>query len=220
MASPRKTAGAPARGGAEKVFHGLGELERRNATLTRMLFMAMFVIVALAIALAVSLGTRPKPVYFAATPQLRIMRLIPMDRPPMSPAGIRNWVAATVTESLSLDFSHWRQTVARIQPRFTQSAFTSLLKSMHENGILKTVIKSRLVMDASVSKAPLLLNHWVFKGVAYWRYQFPLNLSYENSGGVVNTQSLVATVVVRRVPVTVYPVGLRVAQVVIQTAGG
>jgi intracellular multiplication protein IcmL len=211
----RPRSGAPQKSGAGAVNANLAELHRQHRLMARALMGAGAVIVILAIVIAVLATTGAKPVYFASTPDMKIMQLKPLDRPVMSKAGLSAWVTRTIATTLGLDFKHYRETLMQVENRYTTTAFNSLVRSLKSGGTLQVVREKRLDAGVSISKAPLLLSSWVHSGTRYWKFQFPLTVSFENSGGVVSTQHLMATVTVQRVPTTKHPIGVAIAQVVI-----
>jgi len=166
----------------------------------------------------VAITTRPSPVYFAATPGLKLAKLKPLNRPTMTQSGLINWATGVVTNTLGLDFLHWRNTLMKVKPDYTSSAFKSLVGSMQKSGMLDKIRKQRLVVSATVSKAPVIVAHGVVHGVLLWKIKIPLVVSYESSQGVQSTQHLIAMVLVERIKTSTYPRGVRIRQIVINQA--
>src|SRR6056297_1868242 len=79
------------------------------------------------VVLAVS---RPAPVYFAVSDDLRIKRLVPLDEPSISQSALFNWTTRTITRTFSLDFVHWREQLMSVKPEFTEDCFRQLINSL------------------------------------------------------------------------------------------
>ena len=162
----------------------------------------------------------PSPVYFAVTKDFRTKQLTPLDQPTMSESGMMNWATQALTETLSLDFVHYKQQLIRARPHYLPSAFSSLLQSLKEGGNLSYIAENRLSVKAVAPHAPVLLNTGIVEGRKAYKMQVPINLSYESSEGTPTTQSLVATIVVQRVSARKYPDTVAIAQVLLKHNNG
>lgn len=183
---------------------------------------AMKLILIMLIALCVALGiitflilNQPKPQYFAATPDLRLAPLVPLDKPVLSQQGLLNWVSETITDAMSLDFLDWRKKLEAIRQNFDEDAYKSFLESMQSSGVLEMIQEKRLSASAIVTKAPVIIASGVIGDIATWRVEFPIIVSYESSQGVESTQHLMATVLVRRADTIKSPRGVVIQQIVL-----
>ena len=93
---------------------------------------AMKMVLALTVALCASLGVatilllnQPKPQYFAATPDLRLAPMVPLDQPLLTQEGLLTWAANAITGAMSLNFLEWREKLESIRPHFEDEAFKS-----------------------------------------------------------------------------------------------
>ncbi len=178
-----------------------------------------FVIFCLIISIAFSIYlyvTRPKPVYYAVTPDLQVAKLVPLNKPVLSEQGLINWTADVVTSSISLDFLDWREKLQSVKPNFSNEAFASFTKSMTDAGILKMIQEKRLNLSSVVKQAPVITNSGIINGVMSWKIEFPILLSYESSEGVELTQELLAEVIVSRASTISTPRGVVLKQVVLK----
>lgn len=171
------------------------------------------------VVVVVLLLTRPAPRYFAATPNLKLAPMTPLSKPVMSESGLLNWAAQAVTDTFSIDFVHWRQQLSRVSKNYTHTAFESMLSSLQSSGNLSYIRKNRLSVSVTATKAPVILQKGQIAGAQAWKIQMPLKLSYESSQGVNNTQTLVATLVVKRVSTHQFPRGVAIAQIVLKSHG-
>lgn len=201
---------------ADAVFGGLGWYRTQFRR-------AMKLALALAVALIVSVSVnallflnQPKPRYFAATPDLRIAPLIPLDQPVLTQEGLLTWASDTIAGAMSLNFLEYRQKLESIRPNFSDEAFKSFLGSLQSSGILDMIREKRLSASAITTRAPVIIASGLVGDTATWRIEFPLVVSYESSQGVESTQRLVATILVRRVSTLKTPRGIVIQQAVLK----
>lgn len=184
---------------------------------------AMKLALALTVALCASLGVaailllnQPKPQYFAATPDLRLAPMIPLDQPLLTQNGLLTWVSDTITGAMSLNFLEWREKLESIRPHFDDAAYKSFLASLQSSGVLDMIRDKRLSASAVATRAPVIIASGLVGGKATWKVEFPLIVSYESSQGVENTQKLLATVLVCRASTAKTPRGVVIQQVVLK----
>jgi intracellular multiplication protein IcmL len=201
---------------AEAVIGGLAWYKAQFQRVMKLaLCMALALCSALAV-IAVLALTRPTPRYFAATPDLRLAPLIPLDKPVLTQQGLLNWVSETITNAVSLDFLEWREKLTRSREHFEDEAFKSFVASLNSSGILDMIRDKRLSVSAAVTRAPVIIASGLVGGKATWKIEFPLVVSYESSQGVESTQNLMATVLVCRASTVTSPRGVVIQQVVLK----
>ena len=184
---------------------------------------AMKLALALTVALCASLGVaailllnQPKPQYFAATPDLRLAPMVPLDQPLLTQNGLLTWVSDTITGAMSLNFLEWREKLESIRPHFDDAAYKSFLASLQSSGVLDMMRAKRLSASAVATRAPVIIASGLVGGKATWKVEFPLIVSYESSQGVESTQKLLATVLVCRASTAKTPRGVVIQQVVLK----
>ena len=184
---------------------------------------AMKLALALTVALCASLGVaailllnQPKPQYFAATPDLRLAPMVPLDQPLLTQNGLLTWVSDTITGAMSLNFLEWREKLESIRPHFDDAAYKSFLASLQSSGVLDMIRDKRLSASAVATRAPVIIASGLVSGKATWKVEFPLIVSYESSQGVESTQKLLATVLVCRASTAKTPRGVVIQQVVLK----
>lgn len=201
---------------AEAIIGGLGWYRLQYQ---RAMKLALTLVLALCAALAVIaflVLTRPTPRYFAATPDLRLAPLVPLDKPVLTQQGLLNWVSETITNAVSLDFLEWRNKLSRVRENFEDEAFKSFLASLQSSGVLDMIKDKRLSVSAVVTRAPVIIASGLVGGKSTWKIEFPLVVSYESSQGVESTQRLMATVLVCRASTVTTPRGVVIQQVVLK----
>lgn len=160
--------------------------------------------------------TRPTPRFFAATPDLRLAPLVPLDKPVLTQQGLLNWVSEIVTNAVSLDFLEWRDKLSRLREHFDEDAYKSFLNSLSSSGVLDMIRDKRLSVSAVVTRAPVIIASGLIGGKMTWRVEFPLAVSYESSQGVESAQKLIATVLIRRSATVTTPRGVVIQQLVLK----
>jgi len=220
--TPSPTEGQPQTPESPPVYDAatiIGGLGWYRAQFHRAMKMALGVTLALIIALAVIAiqnVNRPKPQYFAATPDLRLAPLTPLDQPVLTQQGLLNWVTETICNAVSLDFLEWREKLTRVRENFEDEAFKSFVASLNSSGVLDMIRDKRLSVSATITQAPVIVASGLVGGRATWRIEFPLLVSYESSQGVESTQQLMATVLVARASTVTTPRGVVIQQVVLR----
>jgi intracellular multiplication protein IcmL len=197
----------------------IGGLGWYRAQYGRAMKLAVGLIIALCIALAVIVLlvlTRQTPRYFAATPDLRLAPLVPLDKPLLTQAGLLNWTTTTITGAVSLDFLEWRAKLTSVRENFESEAFSSFVTALKSSGILDMIKEKRLSASAVVTRAPVIIASGLVGGKSTWKIEFPLIVSYESSQGVESTQRLMATVLVCRDSTVTTPRGVVIQQVVLK----
>ena len=184
---------------------------------------AMKLALALTVALCASLGVaailllnQPKSQYFAATPDLRLAPMVPLDQPLLTQEGLLTWASNAITGAMSLNFLEWREKLETIRPHFDDAAYKSFLASLQSSGVLDMIRDKRLSASAVATRAPVIIASGLVSGKATWKVEFPLIVSYESSQGVESTQKLLATVLVCRASTAKTPRGVVIQQVVLK----
>ena len=206
---------------ATRVADNIAWLRKQHDTLVKVVFLLAGTTLGLLVLASVVLLMRPRPVYFATTPDLRVVALTPLDQPTITNAGILNWAGRVLIDTLSLDYLHYRQSLLAAQPYYTQEAFNSLLTSMKQRHVLDIIEQQNYNVSVTLTGAPALQQEWVASGRRYWRVGMPFIMSYHTGTNSAQSISLAATMVIERVPESDNPDGVKVAQLVLsQTLGG
>lgn len=201
---------------AAAVIGGLGWYRAQFRHAMKLALGLVAVLCASLAVIALLLLNQPKPQYFAATPDLRIAPLIPLDQPLLTQEGLLTWAANTICGAMSLDFLEWRKKLDAIRPDFDPEAYKSFLASLQSSGVLDMIRDKRLSASAIATRAPVIIASGLVGGKATWRVEFPLIVSYESSQGVESTQRLLATILVCRASTATTPRGVVIQQVVLK----
>ena len=197
----------------------IGGLDWYRTQFRRSMKLSLCLVAALCLSLAVSallLLNQPKPCYFAATPDLRLAPMIPLDQPLLTQEGLLTWASNAITGAMSLNFLEWREKLETLRPHFDDAAYKSFLASLQSSGVLDMIRDKRLSASAVATRAPVIIASGLVGGKATWKVEFPLVVSYESSQGVESTQKLLATVLVCRTSTAKTPRGVVLQQVVLK----
>lgn len=197
----------------------IGGLDWYRTQFHRAMKLALCLIISLCLCLTVSamlLLNQPQPRYFAATPDLRLAPMVPLDQPLLTQEGLLTWASNVITGAMSLNFLEWREKMESIRPHFEDEAFKSFLASLKKSGILDMIRDKRLSASAIATRAPVIVASGLVGGKSTWKIEFPMIVSYESSQGVESTQKLLATVLVCRASTAKTPRGVVIQQVVLK----
>ena len=197
----------------------IGGLDWYRTQFRRSMKLSLCLVAALCLSLAVSallLLNQPKPCYFAATPDLRLAPMVPLDQPLLTQEGLLTWASNAIAGAMSLNFLEWREKLESIRPHFEDEAFKSFLASLQSSGVLDMIRDKRLSASAVATRAPVIIASCLVSGKTTWKIEFPLIVSYESSQGVESTQKLLATVLVCRASTAKTPRGVVIQQVVLR----
>ena len=201
---------------AETIIGGLGWYRSQYQRAMKLAVGLVLLLIVCIAVVALLIVKQPTPRYFAATPDLRLAPLIPLDKPVLSQQGLLNWVTETISNAVSLDFLEWREKLSNTRENFEEAAYKSFLASLQSSGVLDMIKEKRLSVSAVVTRAPVITASGLVGGKATWKIEFPLIVSYESSQGVESTQRLMATVLVARASTVLTPRGVVIQQVVLK----
>ena len=197
----------------------IGGLDWYRTQFRRSMKLSLCLVAALCLSLAVSallLLNQPKPCYFAATPDLRLAPMVPLDQPLLTQEWLLTWASNAIAGAMSLNFLEWREKLESIRPHFEDEAFKSFIASLQSSGVLDMIRDKRLSASAVATRAPVIIASGLVSGKTTWKIEFPLIVSYESSQGVESTQKLLATVLVCRASTAKTPRGVVIQQVVLR----
>lgn len=174
---------------------------------------SLFISVGLIISFLIN---RPSPVYFAVTPDLKLVEMTSLAEPYVNDNVVKSWLVRSINDTLAIDFRNYERTLLDARKFFNYEAHVSLIKSMQDNNIINYVKEKRLILTPIIQQSPIILGKKVIQGVHVWICELELALSYEGSKGVERTQPLVAKIVVQRTSTLDNPEGINIRQIVFE----
>lgn len=164
-------------------------------------------------------NAEPETQYFAVSSDLRVKELDALSEPAITDSGLVNWVSETITATFTLSFRHWRDQLSEVQPQYSEEAFRELVDDINQepDGILAFVRNRNAIATAETTQAPIIESEGELPNGRYgWRIEVPVQITYEDSQGVIETREQLVTVVVQRASAAETPNGVELRQVVVE----
>ncbi|MFA5041404.1 MAG: DotI/IcmL/TraM family protein [Bdellovibrionales bacterium] len=129
------------------------------------------------IGLYTSMKTRA--VYFATTSDGRIINIVPLNEPYLSPAQVIAWTASTAQNVMRFGYHDYRERLQQVSGHFTQTGWVSFNKALKEANFLEVVQARKLVVTMEIHAAPEIQNAFEQNGVYTWYVQFPVTIKFD-----------------------------------------
>ena len=142
----------------------------------------------------------PKPQYFAATADGRMINWHPLSDPVVKDDFVLQWAANATRRAFSLDYIHWRHQLQEASNDFTPQGWKNFLQALKKSNNLKTLTTLKMVSNAVITGAPRIVEKEVINGVYAWKIQMPILVTYQNAGKSI-PMPIKVTLIVLRVPV-------------------
>jgi intracellular multiplication protein IcmL len=154
---------------------------------------------------------QPENRYFATTEDGRLIPMVPLNEPNLSTPALMSWVAQASTEVMTFGFNDYRRRLQEASRNFTRRGWESFTQALQQARIIEMVEANQQVVTAAPRGAPILESEGLVAGRYQWVIQLPLVLTYQ-SGARTQSNSLIVTVVVVRVPRLESPNGVGIEQ--------
>lgn len=157
-----------------------------------------------------------QPIYFATTPDGRIIILHPLSDPVLPDDFVLQWATDAVRGAFSLDYVHWREQLQNASTNFTPDGWKWFLGSLKSTNNLKTLVDLKMVSNAELTGSPTVVRKEVVDGHFAWNIKMPLLLSYLSEGHTI-TMPMEVTLIVVRMPAQNYPQRIAINNFLAQT---
>lgn len=183
---------------------------------------AQTISVLLTIALLFSLGfnfylasrPKPKPQYFSTSPAGTLTPMVPLDNPLLSMNQLNNWVVNAVTKAYTLDAKNYVKQIGENGRYFTAEGYEQYKQALVESQQLKLIKEKVMITSVTATGSPVVLDAMrTADGTLMWKMQVPLMVQYTSAKESL-AQSVVASLVVTRVPTTESIDGVAISQIV------
>ena len=190
--------------------------ERMSKTLLVMVFISALLL----ISFLVILYHKPEPVYFATRVDGGVLPLVPLSTPFLTDGQVTNFAVEAVTHAMTIDFANWRNDLRNASKYIEQpEGWNNFLDAMEISGMLNYIRDHRLVSTVVASGA-VITSSGLAQGNNYtWRVQIPLVITYE-SASEISRDSLLAELVVSRLPTWEAPDAVGVSRIVVKPGKG
>jgi intracellular multiplication protein IcmL len=143
--------------------------------------------------------SKPRPVDFAVGKEFRVLADVPITQAYLPEADLIQWVSEAVPSSFNLDFIHYMDQIKHSAQYFTSEGWKTFLDILNIYANYNTISNNKLVVTATPTSAPFIINQQVYQGRYSWWVQMSINLvssSYQSS----SSQPLTLQIFVVRVP--------------------
>lgn len=169
----------------------------------RALFILMIMILiclAFSVILSYQILSTPKAKYYATTTTGNVIPLYSLSMPVVTNNYLLQWAGLAARACYNLDFVHYPRQLKTASAYFTSSGWSALVNAMKASGVLKSLQKNKLYMNAVVSGPAVILDEEIIHGRYSWRVQLPLLVTY-TSANENRKAGFLVTMDIMRVPV-------------------
>lgn len=188
-------------GDSEQLAVQKNNLYRDNYRRALSVLLVMIIIcLAFSALLSYQIASTPKAKYYATTTTGNVIPLYSLSTPVVTNAYLLKWAALATRACYNLDFVHYPDQLKKASAYFTPSGWSALMAAMKGSGVLESLQKNKLYMDAVVSGPVVIVAEAIIHGRYSWRVQLPLLLTYTSANENRRAHFLV-TMDIMRVPV-------------------
>jgi intracellular multiplication protein IcmL len=137
----------------------------------------IFVLIASIVGMVLTI--KPHPVYFATTSDGRIINIVPLNDPFLTPAQVIAWSAATAQNVMRFGYYDYRDRLQQVSANFTTTGWDSFNKALKEANFIDAIQVRKLVVTMSINGAPEIQSAFVHDGVYTWYVQFPVTIKFD-----------------------------------------
>jgi len=168
---------------------------------------------------ALVLTMKPRLVYFATTSDGRIINIVPLNEPYLTPAQVIAWTASTAQNVMRFGYHDYRDRLQQVSSNFTATGWDSFNRALKEANFIDAIQARKLVVTMDINAAPEIQSAFVRNGVYTWYVQFPVTIKFD---GDQPPQPITTTLRLQIVRVSTLqnPDGISIEQWVPLGAGG
>jgi intracellular multiplication protein IcmL len=154
----------------------------------------------------------PQAPYFIYTnSEGKPYRSFPLNQPVMADAQVLNWTQNVVQNAYDINWRDYRSQLTQTSHDFTVQGWSSFAQSLIQTGDLDKLKQARLVGDAEVTGAAVMVAEGEVGSVYTYQVQFPLTVTYANEVQQI-TEHLNMNIIVVRAPAINHPDGVAIDQ--------
>jgi intracellular multiplication protein IcmL len=145
--------------------------------------------------------TKPAPLYYAITPQRKVLRLVGLTMPNMTNRAVLSWATTSITEVMTMGFGDIAVRLPKQRIRFTSRGWETYIDAFNRLKIAQTFRQSQLVLTTVPSNTPVVVNQGVNSDNIYqWTVQMPVIMTYATNNNAMRKQRATVTLIIVRVP--------------------
>lgn len=119
--------------------------------------------------------------YFTVDPQGRITEVVPMDRPTLTPAALRDWAADCVRSSYTFMFTDYKEALGNsLQRCFTAEGSVAFKEQLNRSGIVKDVVSKQGSLITQIDGIALIKKEGMVDGRKAYQIEIPVKVARYN----------------------------------------
>lgn len=122
---------------------------------------------------------KTRPIYFATTSDGRIINIVPLSEPFLTPAQLTDWAATTARSVMQFGYHDYRDRLQQIATNFTPTGWDSFNRALKDAKFLDAIEARRLVVTMEVKAAPEIQSASSRNGVYTWYVRFPVKIKFD-----------------------------------------
>ncbi|CAE6794247.1 hypothetical protein R70006_04995 [Paraburkholderia domus] len=126
-------------------------------------------------------GHFPQTAYVATQNAAAICSFVPIDRPNISEADVKDFAKTAVVSTYSTDYANYRRDINAAADRFMLPQFRDpFVQIMQSSDFLKDVVTNQFIVTATstANQPPVVVRKGVLSGAYAWKVQVPLTFNY------------------------------------------
>jgi intracellular multiplication protein IcmL len=124
-------------------------------------------------------STETRPVYFATTSDGRIINIVPLSEPYLSPAQVIAWTASTAQNVMRFGYHDYRERLQQAASNFTAIGWDSFNKALKDANFIDAVQARKLIVSMDINAAPEIQSNFERNGVYTWYVQIPVTIKFD-----------------------------------------
>ena len=153
----------------------------------------------------------PEPYFIYTDAEGKPYRSFPLNQPVMADADVLNWTENIVQNAYDINWRDYRSQLTQTSHNFTVAGWSSFGQSLVQTGDLDKLKESRMVGDAQVTGAAVMVAEGTVGSVDTYQIQFPMTVTYANESQQI-AERLNMNVIVVRAPAINHPDGIAIDQ--------
>jgi intracellular multiplication protein IcmL len=125
------------------------------------------------------MSIKSRYIYFATTSDGRIINIVPLNDPYLSPAQVITWSAATAQNVMRFGYHDYRDKLQLMASNFTSTGWESFNKALKDANFLEAVQARKLVVSMEINAAPEIQSAFERNGVYTWYVRFPVTIKFD-----------------------------------------
>ncbi|MDW1582283.1 DotI/IcmL/TraM family protein [Vibrio sp. 947] len=159
-----------------------------------------------------------KNVYFAATNDGRMVKMVALNTPNQKDANVSAWVQEAIIETFDMNFHNMKSQIAKSSMKwFTQSGGEALVQSLDSEGYFDTIIRNKLIVAFAPTHTPVITKKFYNSstGKYTWHLQMEGLLTYRTQTKVYS-DTVVFAIEVERISLREDPKGMGISKIILR----